>query len=113
MKLRSAYRNHLCARSECIGQKERDNMGQLDNKVALVTGSGRGLGRACAQIFAREGANVVVVDINRENGEETVGLIKQAGRDAIFVEADVSRSEDVQRMVRAAVENFGGVDCGV
>jgi len=88
-------------------------MGQLDNKVALVTGSGRGLGRACAQIFAREGAKVVVVDLNRGNGEETVGLIKGVGGDAIFVEADVSRSEDVQRMVRAGVERFGGLDCAI
>ena len=88
-------------------------MGQLDQKVALVTGSGRGLGRACAQIFAREGAKVVVVDLNRESGDETVRLIKEAGGDAIFVDADVGRSDDVQRMVRAAVDNFGGLDCAI
>ncbi len=88
-------------------------MGQLDNKVALVTGSGRGLGRACAQIFAREGAKVVIVDLNRENGEETVGLIKHAGGEAIFVEANIARSEDVQRMVRAAVDRYGRLDFAI
>lgn len=88
-------------------------MGQLDHKVALVTGSGRGLGRACAQIFAREGAKVVVVDLNSENGEETVDLIRRAGGEAIFVEANVARSADVQRMVQAAVDKFGGLDCAI
>jgi len=86
---------------------------QLSNKVALVTGSGRGLGRACAQIFAREGAKVVVVDLDPRNGEETVGMIEQAGGEAIFVEADIARSSDVQRMVGAAVDRFGGLDCAI
>ncbi len=88
-------------------------MAVLNNKVALVTGSGRGLGRACAQIFAREGAKVVVVDIKREGGEETVKLIKDAGGEAIFVNADISRSSDVQLMVKAAVDTFGGLDCAI
>ncbi len=88
-------------------------MRQLDNKVALVTGSGQGLGRACAQIFAREGAKVVVVDLNRETGEETVALIRQAGGDATFVSANVSRSADVQAMVQAAIDIFGGLDCAI
>ena len=87
-------------------------MRALENKVALVTGSGRGLGRACAQIFAREGAKVVVAT-KGENGEETVNLIKQAGGEAIFVQADVAKSADVQAMVRAAVDTFGGLDCAV
>ena len=85
----------------------------LDNKVALVTGSGRGLGRACAQIFSREGAKVVVVDINREGGEQTVSLIKNAGGEAIFVLADIAKSVDVQAMVRAALNAFGGLDCAI
>ena len=88
-------------------------MTKLENKIALVTGSGRGLGRACAQIFAREGAKVVVVDLSRENGEETCGLIRKSGGEAIFVEANVGSSADVQRMVRTAVETFGGLDCAI
>jgi NAD(P)-dependent dehydrogenase (short-subunit alcohol dehydrogenase family) len=88
-------------------------MGALDGKVALITGSGSGLGRACARIFAREGARVVVADIRPEGGEETVELIRQAGGDAMFVAADVARSSDVQAMVRAAVDGYGGLDCAV
>jgi NAD(P)-dependent dehydrogenase (short-subunit alcohol dehydrogenase family) len=88
-------------------------MGKLDGKVALVTGAGRGLGRACAEIFAREGAKVVIADINHENGEEVVRAIKASGGEAQFVSADVSRSADVQNMVRSAVDQFGGLDCAV
>lgn len=85
----------------------------LENKVALVTGSGRGLGQACARVFAREGARVAVVDLNREDGEATVRLIKEAGGDAIFIEANVGRSEDIQRMVQTTVDTFGGLDCAI
>jgi NAD(P)-dependent dehydrogenase (short-subunit alcohol dehydrogenase family) len=86
---------------------------QLEGKVALVTGSGRGLGRACARIFAREGAKVVVVDLNRADGEETVQLIADGGGEALFVAADVGKSADIQRMVGTAVEAFGGLDCAI
>ncbi len=88
-------------------------MGAFDGKVALVTGAAGGLGRASAQIFAREGARVVVVDIQRDKGEETVTLIKAAGGDAVFVYADVSRSPDIQAMVQAAVDTYGGLDCAM
>lgn len=88
-------------------------MGALDGKVALVTGAGSGLGRACAQIFAREGAAVVVADIRPEGGEETVQLIGDAGGEASFVAADVSKSTEVQAMVRAAVDAYGGLDCAI
>jgi NAD(P)-dependent dehydrogenase (short-subunit alcohol dehydrogenase family) len=88
-------------------------MEQLKGKVALVTGAGRGLGRACAQVFAREGAKVVVVDLNRENGEETVRLIEAAGGQGVFVSADISKSADVQRALRTAVDTFGGLDCAI
>ena len=88
-------------------------MPNLDGKVALVTGAGRGLGRACAQLFAREGARVVVVDIRPELGAETVELIKSSGGDAIFSMADISKSADVQRAVATGVEHFGRLDCAV
>lgn len=88
-------------------------MAQLTGKVALVTGSGRGLGRACAQIFAREGASVVVADLNPTDGAETVKLIEGVGGKAVFVQADVGKSEDIQRMVRTAVDTFGGLDCAI
>jgi NAD(P)-dependent dehydrogenase (short-subunit alcohol dehydrogenase family) len=88
-------------------------MGTLNGKVALVTGAGRGLGRACARIFAREGARVVVADIQRDNGEETVKLIKDSGGEATFAAADVSRSADVQTMVRTAVDVYSGLDCAI
>jgi NAD(P)-dependent dehydrogenase (short-subunit alcohol dehydrogenase family) len=89
------------------------SMAKLEGRVALVTGSGRGLGRACARIFAREGARVIIADINPDDGEETVKLIKDTGGEARFVLADISRSKDVQRMVRTAVEAYGGLDCAV
>jgi NAD(P)-dependent dehydrogenase (short-subunit alcohol dehydrogenase family) len=88
-------------------------MAGFNGKVALVTGAGRGLGRATAQIFSRDGARVVVVDLLPERGEETVQLIKDAGGEAIFVKADVSKSSEVQAMVKAAVDTFGGLDCAV
>jgi NAD(P)-dependent dehydrogenase (short-subunit alcohol dehydrogenase family) len=85
----------------------------FENKVALVTGSGRGLGRVCAQTFARQGAKVVVASITRENGEETVGLIRKAGGEAIFVQVDVAKSSDVEHMVQAAIDTYGGLDCAI
>ena len=88
-------------------------MGTLDGKVALVTGAGRGLGRACARILSREGARVVVAEVVQDRGEETVTLIKDAGGEAICVAADISQSSDVQAMVRAAVSTYGGLDCAI
>jgi NAD(P)-dependent dehydrogenase (short-subunit alcohol dehydrogenase family) len=85
--------------------------GTLDGKTALVTGGGSGIGRAASLAYAREGARVVVADVNVEGGEETVLRIKEAGGDAILVHADVSKPADTQAMVAAAVETFGSLDC--
>jgi glucose 1-dehydrogenase len=81
-------------------------------KVALVTGASGGMGRATAQAFAAAGAQVVAADIAVDGGEETVAAIKRDGGEAIFVRTDVSQADDVEAAVRAAVETFGGLDCG-
>ncbi len=85
-------------------------MGRLVGKVALITGAGGGIGRATALLFAREGAKVAVADFVPEGGQETVKMIKEAGGEAAFVEADVSKSADAQRMVSRTVESFGKLD---
>lgn len=80
---------------------------RLAEKVAVVTGSGSGIGRATARLFAREGARVIVAERRVETGEETVALIREAGGEATFVETDVTRTPDTQRMIHAAVETYG------
>ena len=85
--------------------------GQLDGKTALVTGGGSGIGRATSLAYAREGARVVVADMNVEGGEETVQMIVEAGGQAILVHADVSHTDGTQLMVDRAVEAFGSLDC--
>jgi NAD(P)-dependent dehydrogenase (short-subunit alcohol dehydrogenase family) len=85
-------------------------MGRLDGKVAVITGAGLGMGRQGAIIFSKEGAKVVVVDWDSESGEETVRMIKKAGNEAVFVKADVSKSEDVKKMINAAVDNYSKLD---
>ena len=83
---------------------------RLAEKVALITGSGSGMGRVAAQMFAAEGAKVVVAEFGEEAGAETVRLVTDAGGEATFVQADVSREEDARRMVDAAVEHYGRLD---
>lgn len=84
---------------------------RLEGKVAIVTGSSTGLGRATAILFAKEGAKVVVnADRNVAGGEETVRTIKEAGGEAIFVQASVASSQDCKRLVKAAVDTYGHLD---
>ena len=85
--------------------------GQLEGKVALVTGGGSGIGRATCLAMAREGAKVAVADVVVEGGQETVRLIQDAGGEAIFIKADVSNAAEVEAMVRQTVASYGRLDC--
>lgn len=82
-------------------------MGRLDGKVAIVTGAGSGIGRAVAILFAKEGAKAVVNCRTAETGEETVRMIREAGGEAIFVKADVSKAEDVKNMINTTIDTYG------
>jgi NAD(P)-dependent dehydrogenase (short-subunit alcohol dehydrogenase family) len=83
---------------------------QLANKVALITGGGSGIGRATALLFAREGAAVMIADLNQQSGRAVVGEIIQAGGRAGFEPADVTRSADCYRVVERAIREFGKID---
>jgi NAD(P)-dependent dehydrogenase (short-subunit alcohol dehydrogenase family) len=85
--------------------------GRLHGKVALVTGGGSGIGRASALAFAREGARVVVSDLVVTGGEDTVQLVKAAGGEATFVQADASKATAVENLVKRVVERYGRLDC--
>jgi len=85
----------------------------LDNKIALVTGGSSGIGRAAAQIMAREGARVVVADIAQEGGEETAALIRRQGGEAAFVRADVADAAQVEALIRQTVALYGRLDCAL
>jgi NAD(P)-dependent dehydrogenase (short-subunit alcohol dehydrogenase family) len=83
---------------------------RLENKVALITGAGSGIGRESALLFAREGARVVLVDVNEEAGEAVAAEIREAGGEAVYAHADVSKSDEAARMIRVAEESFGQLD---
>lgn len=84
-------------------------MTRLEGKVALITGAGNGIGQASAMRFAAEGAQVVCADIDQAAAQSTADAIVEAGGEAMAVRADVSRSDDSEAMVSAAVDNFGGL----
>ena len=83
---------------------------RLKDKVALITGAGSGIGWQTAQLFAREGASVVAVDINDNTGMACVAEIHNRGGSALYVRADVSRAVDCYNMIAAAEANFGKLD---
>lgn len=85
-------------------------MKELGNKVALVTGAGSGIGRAVAIAYAKEGAAVMVSDINEKGGHETVDLITKDGGKAAFFKADTSSPEDNDALVKATIDTFGKLD---
>lgn len=85
--------------------------GMLQGKAALVTGGARGIGRATALLFAREGARVAVADQSGEGAAETVAMVNRAGGQAVSIAADVTDAAQVEAMVATATAAFGRLDC--
>lgn len=83
----------------------------FNGKTVLITGGSSGIGRATALAFARNGARIVIGDLNDQEGDETVGKIRQAGAQGIFVKADVTRAADVKTLVETALKTYGSLDC--
>ena len=96
-------KNHLAA-----GRNESYML--LANKVALITGAGSGIGQATAKCFAREGARVVVVDVNAESGQSTVDMIRAAGGESLFLQADVGQMDQVRTMIDATYQHYCRLD---
>src|SRR5579862_5574143 len=85
-------------------------MGRLDKKVAVITGSASGIGRATAMRFAGEGASIVIADLNKEGGEAAVRDCKENGGNAVFQLTDVTSEENIKGAVERAMKEFGRVD---
>lgn len=83
---------------------------RLQSKRAIVTGGASGIGRAICQLFAKEGARVVLADLDESGGEETVQLIEEQGGQASFLRTDVSSEADVEVLIQTAVATLGGID---
>ena len=84
--------------------------GRLANKVAIITGAGRGIGRTAANLFAEEGARVVLVDIDEQSGKAAAEEICAKGRAAIFIKTDLSNAQQVESMVDQTVARYGRID---
>ncbi|WP_436774225.1 SDR family NAD(P)-dependent oxidoreductase [Yinghuangia sp. YIM S09857] len=93
-----------------MGQGQDGARGLLDGKVAVVTGGANGIGRACCERFAEEGADVVVADILDEQGIDTIAAVEKKGRRAAYMHADASSPTDNETVMQHAVDVFGGID---
>ena len=82
----------------------------LKGKVALVTGAASGIGRAVALVWAREGARVVLSDLDEDQGQETAALVRELGAEALFLRADASSAKDHEELVALTLRNFGRLD---
>jgi len=82
---------------------------RLKDRVAIITGGGQGIGRTTALLFAEHGANIVIADVNEEQGEETVCAVEKAGGRAIFVKTNVAELDDAKAMAEKAHERFGRI----
>src|SRR5262245_65567238 len=82
----------------------------MTGKVVVITGGASGIGRATALAFARQGARVVIGDIDAKGAEDTVAMIRDKGGEASCIRADVTSSADVQQLVKHAVDQYGGLD---
>lgn len=85
-------------------------MTSLEGRVALITGAGNGIGRACAERFARDGAQVAVADIVSAEGQGVANALRDAGHEAVFLQCDVSKSAEVRATVERTLDAFGAVD---
>ncbi|MBU5213347.1 glucose 1-dehydrogenase [Heyndrickxia oleronia] len=83
---------------------------RLENKVAIITGGGTGIGRETALLFAKEGAKVVVTDINQDSGNQTVKDLQANGNEALFIHHDVSNEDDWKKVAKETIDQFGKVD---
>src|ERR671917_183621 len=92
------------------GKAMPDHDRRFTDKIAFVTGAAGGIGRATALAFAREGASVVIADVDEQTNTETARLIEEAGGRVIAVRCDVTRAQDLQAALDLALETFGGLD---
>lgn len=85
-------------------------MNRLENKVAIITGGNSGIGEACALLFAKEGAKVVITARREAQLEEVAAKVREAGGDVLAVRTDISNSEDVKKMIDKTIEAYGKLD---